>query len=337
MNKILLFGTALCVAGTISTNAWSFGGIFGGNHKSSHKGGVNAIGVHIDTNNTQKPNIEIIDGDNTETKECSGNGVKGVDDNCYCNQGYTGTNCETKLCESGSFCGMDGDDPLCCPSDHICTTAGDVLGTCWRAESGCTTNADCETAEGCAGGNCYCHLEAEDCETQAGGTCEPLGESTPSAEVKDDNGNVVFAAGRFLSNANYMNWWSARNWCEAQGRKMAYTFSFKFSQSISDDLSWCDIPCREDEACEYLDEYDGTSSTEKFVCKALGNNAIMELTDAYYGNVINYSREAIGNNWFWLGDDGSSCASFSYATNNGQGVIGNDAERDDDAPTTLCE
>ena len=141
MRKFLLLGTIF-----VATGALAFGGIFGGSSGSGRKSsGVSAIGVHV--NGKSKADIVLA--------ECSGNGVKGVDDNCYCNQGFTGTNCETKLCESGSFCGMDGDEPLCCPSDHICTTAGDILGSCFRAESGCTTNADCLSVEGCGNGECY--------------------------------------------------------------------------------------------------------------------------------------------------------------------------------------
>lgn len=302
-----------------STEVWAFGGIGLGKLQRHKSSGVDAIGVHIDSTG-KKANINFTDGDNAETAECSGNGVKGVDDNCYCHQGYTGTNCETKLCESGSFCGMDGDNPLCCPSDHICTTAGDILGTCWKAESGCTVNADCESGE-------FCNLGTEGSETPVGGTCEAIGDGIPSNEVKDDDGNVVFAAGQFLASLNDMNWWSARNWCKAQGRQMVQLYSLHISiPNISDEV--CHLPCQDDEECECDGETD--------VCKPLGSNIIMNKNDTYWGYFLHNMRVALGNNENRYYLENSSYFGATWGISLGTGDIDFDNPHNDAIPS-LCE
>ena len=99
MRKLLLT-TTLIAATAVSTNAWSFGGLGILGHKSSHKGGVNAIGVHIDTENKEQPNIDIRSCD-SETEELVGSEC------CKKTLIYT-DNDTTKCCSTEGYAVQDG-------------------------------------------------------------------------------------------------------------------------------------------------------------------------------------------------------------------------------------
>jgi len=75
--KLFLVGTALA----IGTNVWAFGGMGLGVKSSSHKGGVSAIGVHIDTTG-KKADIEISQNNCDEGTPC-GTGCCQLDNVCH--------------------------------------------------------------------------------------------------------------------------------------------------------------------------------------------------------------------------------------------------------------
>ena len=138
--KKLLLTTTLLVATSVTTQAGAFGGLGILGHKSSHKGGVNAIGVHIDTENKEQPNIDIrscdseteelvgsecckktlIYTDNDTTKCCSTEGYAVQDGKCkkQCDEGLV-LNEETDDCEdtcpAERRCGE-----TCCGEHNIC-------------------------------------------------------------------------------------------------------------------------------------------------------------------------------------------------------------------------
>ena len=147
MKKILLTTTLIAVT-TVSANAWSFGGLGILGHKSSHKAGVNAIGVHIDANNTQKPNIEIVDTGDSQEPTCPEHSAWNDETSkCECDTWYE-KNEETGVCEE--TCPADkqcGD--TCCGEGHTCQEGQccDENGHCCASSGYSTETGECCDAD----------------------------------------------------------------------------------------------------------------------------------------------------------------------------------------------
>ena len=169
---------ALCL---YAPEATAFGGLGILGHKSSsHKGGVNAIGVHIDANNTQKPNIEIVDeGDSQEPAEtcpaerqcgetCCGLYNVCVDGNKCCWQDTEGNVDETLCCDTAvSLGGGTGEGEFMTDWDEFefrCCGFGSRLTVGQEDEH----KADCCPAD--SPGVC----DEDDCDGQ-GSRCCPVG------------------------------------------------------------------------------------------------------------------------------------------------------------------
>ena len=113
MRHLFLLGTALVIA----SNVWAFGGVGLGLKSSSHKGGVSAIGVHI--NGKGKANIDIIDDDSASCpaeRQCGdvccgeGNMCNTATGQC-CRQEYDGSMGE---CCAAGLPGYSTNDGGCC-------------------------------------------------------------------------------------------------------------------------------------------------------------------------------------------------------------------------------
>ena len=168
---------ALCL---YAPEATAFGGLGILGHKSNHKGGVNAIGVHIDANNTQKPNIEIVDeGDSQEPAEtcaaerqcgdvCCGLYNVCVDGNKCCWQDTEGNVDETLCCDTAvSLGGGTGEGEFMTDWDEFefrCCGFGSRLTVGQEDEH----KADCCPAD--SPGVC----DEDDCDGQ-GSRCCPVG------------------------------------------------------------------------------------------------------------------------------------------------------------------
>lgn len=82
-------------------------------------------------------------------------------------------------------------------------------------QTACLSNADCEEGS-------FCQVEAIDCHTMTQGTCQKI-----SALVKADK---VPYNKKYLTLSNQgMNWFSANNWCAAQGMKLVQLSDFNVS------------------------------------------------------------------------------------------------------------
>ena len=144
MRKILLFGTALCVA----TSALAFGGIFGGGSGSSkqvtYSGGADAIGVHFNGNPVVCPeNSENIDG----ICKCVEGYVANDEGACVANQclEFVETDC-AKACDPVT--GEISYATLCHDDAHYCNEAHECINPCDEAEyNDCQT---CTPIEGAA-------------------------------------------------------------------------------------------------------------------------------------------------------------------------------------------
>ena len=123
IKKFLMLSTMVGIVAVASTDAFAFGGIFGGGHKSHNYNGVNSIGVHIDANgDNTTPDITLVE------PECN------VDEDCdiYAQKCVNGT-CES-VCDEGSYIGENDGNPYCYPVSN----------------GNCNKNADCNPGEYCA-------------------------------------------------------------------------------------------------------------------------------------------------------------------------------------------
>ncbi len=91
---------------------------------------------------------------------------------------------------------------FCCPGDVTKRPEGDV---CYAAEfTGCKTNSDCDSGE-------YCKLTGDKCKYPSEGVCTAIGDYLEPE-------NEISGLGRVkISLDDRMTWWSADNWCKAQG------------------------------------------------------------------------------------------------------------------------
>ena len=132
-----------------------------------------------------------------------------------CERGYYQKNNEcvvsagkecTSSCQGGVATCING---YCECSDGIWQPSNNSgYGSCMTGlEGDCTTNADCKEA------GKYCKIEGEwknNYVVPTTGTCTTLDSGT-EATYNDET---------FLYSPGTMQWWSARNWCRAQGRRL---------------------------------------------------------------------------------------------------------------------
>ena len=126
-----------------------------------------------------------------------------------------GTSCSNGicLCPTGQeVCGQ-----TCCQENQMCFSD---VGGCVDVSGKCATNADCKDADGNVDETKYCQISASDCYgANATGTCEDIKKSNDEATEGNDKVTIE-GLGTVYKSSSTMNWWSARNWCEAQGRRL---------------------------------------------------------------------------------------------------------------------
>ena len=126
-------------------------------------------------------------------------------------------------CVKGSCLCPDGTLPCngeCCASNEFCTASGSTSGECKELtcdktdEDCCVTNADCGKNEFCLfGGHTSATNASTTCAVPANGVCTALtGDYAP--KVVENTEEPLY--GVTYSDAK-MNWWSASNWCQANG------------------------------------------------------------------------------------------------------------------------
>ena len=183
----------------------------------------------------------------------------------------------------------------------------------------CTSNDDCVTGEE------YCHIEGDgDCDL-ATGTCTPLGGSSSAS---------ITGIGTVLKSDDCMNWWSADNWCKAQGRSLisvAQLRCYAGGTTLKEDHTGAHFYCcAEGHNCGNWSGYWN------------GKNIISgyeERVNTDYSPTIIALRQAFGGNWFWVNNAYSSCSAAAvdlrpgYVDNSGRN---NPGDPDWDANAAYC-
>ena len=233
-----------------------------------------------------------------------GNANDGVCHFGVCQQESTDANCVA----GGVRCN-DATYGVCCPVGYLCTTNGDTPGTCVKFASGCTTNADCTNSA-----KPYCYITGTDCYTPTNGYCHSLG-TIKTVEIE--------GVGR-ITIGNSMSWWSARNWCEAQGKHLINVEDLQVYKSgtqtqITTGSGIKSSPCAKGKGC-------GDWSVAP--TNAMWNGAV--LTDAKDSNGKPYSaryspivlalaqaQKVQGLYWTGSDFDSSSCGAFRLHMSHG--------------------
>ena len=159
-----------------------------------------------------------VTGTAKEGQTCDYHGGVGVCHNGACEAKSTEANCTA----GGPRC-LDPNYGTCCPMGYMCTSNGDVAGICMKfgTEIDCTTNADCIGKYG--NSKPWCKIT----NTLTSGTCAAL----ESGVTK-----TVYGLGQVKVSANQMNWWTAKNWCEAQNKRLINVEDFQAYYSGTQNL-----------------------------------------------------------------------------------------------------
>lgn len=314
MRKIFLLGTMLGVASA----AFAFGGVFShGSKSTAYKGGVDAIGAHF---GGEKKTADIT----ADTPSCPEHSEK-VDGICQCVSGYESDlqgNC-IEICPEGILHSTrDGSCSICAEGQVYLPY---MNPPCQYTVSGCASNDDCESNE-------YCKLEGDDEDYEARdcypatGTCTPLGGSSSA--------NIV-GIGTVLKSADSINWWSANNWCKAQGKNLislaqlgCYENGITLKEEHTNTASfYC---CAEGHDCDEWGEYwNGTNIV----------NGYEQIVNDNYSPTMVALRQAFDNDWFWLSSSNYECMAVAadlrpgYVDRSGRNNPGNP---DGDANAAYC-
>ena len=144
-----------------------------------------------------------------------------------------GTSCSNGicLCPTGQeVCGQ-----TCCPENQMCSSD---VGGCVDVTGECTTNADCKDADGNVDKTKYCKISASDCYGGgARGTCTALGGQSEA---------TIEGLGTVYKSNDYMTWWSARNWCEAQGKRLISVSDLQCDHLSYGEYGYC---CKDSGSC----------------------------------------------------------------------------------------
>ena len=188
------------------------------------------------------------------------------------------------LCPTGQeVCGKK-----CCEEGQMCSS--DVRG-CVDVSGACANNSDCETNAACKGGKCYCKISvsytpSSSCFKDYTGTCTAIGSKREA---------TIAGLGTVYRSNGFMTWWSAKNWCEAQGKRL-----------ISADHLGC-----------Y--QSDGTtphSGTSRGYCCAKGR-ASCGFTAGKQSAIMQVLRSKFGGDIGWTNTSSSSCSAFAVGLSNG--------------------
>ena len=212
-----------------------------------------------------------------------------------------GTSCSNGICLCST--GQEVCGQKCCEEGQMCSSDWEG-GRCVAVTGVCATNADCKDADGNVDKTKYCKITAGNCYgANARGTCEKLGGKSEA---------TIEGLGTVYRSNSTMTWWSAKNWCAAQGKRL-----------ISADHLGC-----------YRS--DGTtphSGTSRGYCCAAGQ-ASCSSNKTKQSAIMQALRSEWSSGYVWTNTSYSSCTAFSVEL--GIGYVGTNA-RNYYAYYALCE
>ena len=280
VNKsLILKGFLLTSLLLSSTSVYAFGGGGGGGRVSTaRKHGMNALGMHIGVPGQADIKFKC-DDPNSHPDD---HGI------CVCNEGYepdesgvcvipgpqpiicnpcedlVEEECVARTCGTNMHCDSTQDQCVCDEglqfnTDNTCTvcTNGNVYlsymddpcGMVIDGFAGCKSNKDCSTGQ-------YCALKNEGDfdfppHFPLSGTCTDIGTYTDA---------TIEGLGQVRASNNSLTWWSAENWCKAQGKNLIDMGKFECYYSETNDQILpggnADYCCAKNESCSFEDWFN---------------------------------------------------------------------------------
>ncbi len=212
--------------------------------------------------------------------------------------------CSTKQIGTGIFwfnSDLNSKDPqgdLCdainniyCDYGQICTTSGQVAGTCVNKEEDweCLTNEDCSDKP-----NTFCEILTQGHSIVAG-QCSDIGAS--SGEIETPNWGILEAS----ENTN-MNYWTARNWCQIKNKKLI-------------DISGTRLECYNGDIPLVLGNRDAVGKMTDFYCCKKGETDCQNKENQ--SQMMVTLNKKFGGKAYWTNTSANQWMGFRIASFNG--------------------
>ena len=209
-------------------------------------------------------------------------------ENGECKPDYepVGTSCGTNMtcgehgncnCDSKYLLNTDNTCTICSNGNIYLSYLSDPCSKVIDTFTGCKSNKDCLDL----GNDYYCKLTGSSCGYPIKGVCTEIG--TPTTTNIDGLGSIV-------RSSNTLQWWSAQNWCKAQGMNLIDVSEFECYRSgtttkiIEDStIGYC---CASEMACsDWSSEWTGGNIPDEKAIK--------------YSSIFIALRKKFGTGTFW--------------------------------------
>lgn len=206
----------------------------------------------------------------------------------------------------GDLC--DATNNIYCDYGQICTTSGQVAGTCVNKEENweCLTNEDCFDKP-----NTFCEILTQGHSIIAG-QCSDIGAS--SGEIETPNWGILEAS----KNIN-MNYWTARNWCQIKNKKLI-------------DISGTRLECYNGDIPLVLGNRDAVGKMTDFYCCKKGETDCKNKENQ--SQMMVTLNKKFGGKAYWTNTSANQWVGFRIA---GSNSISGDTWYDAAYYSALCE
>ncbi len=288
-----------------------------------------------DKNNTVTPfdKVAACCGEG-ETPYCSGKDENG---NCTNTDCCSGTVYPGKGWNGGSLCCNEGSEPYCFSRDEQgnCTGRGCCSGMLLNGPTvarcfGNTNYGECKENTDCAQGE-FCKIISENDSSPVGGECTPVGVGT-NLQIP----GLV----NIIKGPENVTWWSANNWCKAQGKSLIDISRFDCYQSGTENkLTEAQATEKQSGCCAKGQECDGITYAQYWDWN-YGNFYSLkpeyeDIVRTQYSPILNSIRE-IGLNYVWTNSNPNQMYWSAVRLFVDGGTVSN-INLANDAGTTLCE
>ena len=201
-----------------------------------------------------------------------------------CADGLTCFHGECK-CSDGTFmCGTE-----CCAEGTYCTQGTSTSTySCVAPTGDCASNSDCSTSDQ------YCKFSSGDCNGPTGGTC------TDKGTLESNFTPYTVAGVEVYKSSSTINWWSAKNLCQAHGKQLVTMADLGISDQAG--KTYC-----------YFDHSKTTDATLQCICN--GDEGCTQTTSELY---------TIGTSgYLWLADNSKTDSCRARFVGLGSGYVSN--------------